>query len=189
MVKRKIMLLGEKAKKLKQFFDMTEIVFVSSEPVTKWHIDMYKPTHVICFGYRHIIKEDVISAMPRNRILNLHPSYLPWGRGAHPNFWAWKNDEPHGVTIHVIDSGLDTGPIFSRKKVEFLGAESTMTLQSTYDTLELELIGHFGFVWRDIFAGRLGAKPQFEEGSKHLVKDLPQLPNGWQTTIEEVRKL
>jgi methionyl-tRNA formyltransferase len=189
MARRKIMLLGESAMYLLKFFVPSEIVYLSNDPVEVVHIERYRPTHIICFGYRHIIKKDVISSMSKHRIINLHPSYLPFGRGAHPNFWAWKNGEPHGVTIHAVDEGLDTGPIFARKKVEFTGDESLVTLESTYQALHVEMIRLFGLTFRDIFSGRLRAKKQDDGGSKHRTSELPRLPNGWQTTIDEVRKL
>ena len=43
---------------------------------------------IISFGYRHIIKFDIIKFF-KNRIINLHVSYLPFGRGSHPIFWSF----------------------------------------------------------------------------------------------------
>ena len=51
-------------------------------------------------------------------IVNLHISYLPWNRGAHPNFWSFFDATPTGVSIHLIDKGIDTGPIIVQKKVK-----------------------------------------------------------------------
>jgi methionyl-tRNA formyltransferase len=50
-------------------------------------------------------------------IINLHPSLLPFGRGADPIPWAIINKQKQGVTIHKIDSGLDTGEIFSQREL------------------------------------------------------------------------
>lgn len=157
--------------------------------LTKDYLLAARPNYIVCFGYRHIIPKDVIRAMPENSIINCHPSFLPWGRGAHPNFWAWKDGEPHGVTIHAIDGGLDTGPVFVQKKVNFLGDESTMTLESTYLGLELEMISLFNRYWRDIFSGKIQPTKQPEGGSRHRMAELPELPSGWQTTIAEVSRL
>lgn len=65
--------------------------------------------------YEKIIKQDFIQSC--NRILNIHNSPLPKYRGMNPINWALKNGErEHGVTIHEIDEGVDTGPIVSQLK-------------------------------------------------------------------------
>jgi len=56
-----------------------------------WHTDeKIKSTVgydlVISYGYRHILKKEIIESS-KAPIVNLHISYLPWNRGAHPNFW------------------------------------------------------------------------------------------------------
>ncbi len=49
------------------------------------------------------------------RLVNLHNSPLPRYRGVRPINWALANGEnTHGVTIHDIDAGVDTGPILSQ---------------------------------------------------------------------------
>jgi methionyl-tRNA formyltransferase len=49
------------------------------------------------------------------RLLNLHNSPLPKYRGCLPINWALERSEDHhGVTIHEIDSGVDTGPILGQ---------------------------------------------------------------------------
>lgn len=52
-------------------------------------------------------------------VLNLHISYLPWNRGANPNFWSFVENTKKGVTIHEIDEKLDKGKILLRKELEF----------------------------------------------------------------------
>lgn len=49
-------------------------------------------------------------------IINLHPSLLPIGRGADPIPWSIIDQQKQGITIHIIDSGLDTGKILSQKE-------------------------------------------------------------------------
>ena len=46
-------------------------------------------------------------------------SYLPYNRGAHPNFWSFVNNTVKGVTIHEIDQGIDTGKIILQKSIKF----------------------------------------------------------------------
>jgi len=50
-----------------------------------------------------------------DRLLNLHNGPLPRYRGVSPINWALKNGEPaHGVTIHEITEGIDSGPIVAQ---------------------------------------------------------------------------
>lgn len=47
--------------------------------------------------------------------LNIHPGPLPKYRGVRPINWALKNGENHhGVTIHRMDEGIDSGPIYGQ---------------------------------------------------------------------------
>jgi methionyl-tRNA formyltransferase len=52
-------------------------------------------------------------------VFNTHPSYLPFGRGKNYNFWSLKDQEPFGVTIHKVSSGIDSGNIVCQKRVEY----------------------------------------------------------------------
>ena len=72
---------------------------------------------VIAFGYRKIIDPNIIKKA-KVQMVNLHMSYLPYNRGAFPNFWSWIKKTPKGVTIHLINKELDKGPILIRKKVK-----------------------------------------------------------------------
>ncbi len=50
--------------------------------------------------------------------LNVHPSLLPARRGPDPLFWTFRDgDESGGVTIHLMDAGLDTGPIVKQQQL------------------------------------------------------------------------
>ena len=72
----------------------------------------------ISFGYRHIITEKIIKKI-KGPLINLHLSYLPYNRGAHPNFWSFVDNTPSGVSIVEIDKGIDTGPVIYKKKIKF----------------------------------------------------------------------
>lgn len=74
--------------------------------------------------------------LPPLGVLNLHPALLPRGRGPDPLFWAFR--EPNaalsgagGVTIHLMDDGLDSGPIVAQDRVALTDGmtEGELTLQ------------------------------------------------------------
>ena len=137
---------------------------------------------VVSFGYRHILSSEVISTS-RSEIINLHMSYLPYNRGAHSNFWSFYDQTPAGVSIHVIDSGIDTGPILMQKRVEFDSLE--VTFAQTYQRLfsEIELL--FEMSAEELFSSPIQGRPQLEVGTFHAVKDLPLEFSGWDSVISD----
>jgi len=131
--------------------------------------DIKKYDWVVSYGYRHIIKPDVIQAA-KNPIINLHISYLPWNRGGAPNYFSWKYDTPKGVTIHQINEGLDTGDIYVQKEVQFTGEE---TLATSYDKLKIEIESLFITHFDSIINYRILGKKQVGEGSYQTTRELP----------------
>lgn len=76
------------------------------------------PDLFVVASFTRILKPDILALAPRGAI-NVHPSLLPKYRGADPIFWAMFNNESvTGVTIHWMDSGVDTGPILCQREVE-----------------------------------------------------------------------
>ena len=126
---------------------------------------------VVSFGYRHILKPAVIDSSPAP-IINLHVSYLPWNRGAHPNFWSFFDCTPSGVSIHLVDAGVDTGPILYQRYVNFAGDETTFA--RTYDRLIAEIEALFVENIDAIVAGSYRPMPQRRQGSYHRAADLPR---------------
>jgi hypothetical protein len=55
---------------------------------------------------------------------NLHPGFLPYGRGMYPVFWGIYNLHPIGVTVHQITEKIDNGPILLREQIEYGEDES-----------------------------------------------------------------
>lgn len=90
----------------------------------------------VSFGYRHILTRQTLMTVTRPPI-NLHISYLPYNRGAHPLFWAAMEETPIGVTIHEIDEGIDTGPICFQKLVEI--DQQSETFVSAYAIVKREI--------------------------------------------------
>lgn len=146
---------------------------------------------IISYGYRKIIKEPFISNY-RGRLLNLHISYLPFNRGADPNFWSWFDDTPKGVTLHEIDRGLDTGRLLLQSKVTF-GSPYAHTLRTSYDQLHRAAVSVFQTAWPSIRNGGIRSWPQEGYGTYHRSTDkdfyMKQLPHGWDTSVEVIASL
>jgi len=83
----------------------------------------------ICLaGYMRLLSPAFVAAFPR-RILNIHPSLLP----AFPGLDAQEQALAHGVkvsgcTVHLVDEGLDSGPIVVQRTVPVLDGDTPRTL-------------------------------------------------------------
>lgn len=77
-----------------------------------------RPDLIVVSTFDQLIP-DVIIALPRLGIVNLHPSLLPRYRGATPTSWTLMNGETvTGVTAHFIENELiDQGRIICQKKM------------------------------------------------------------------------
>lgn len=68
-----------------------------------------------CMHYPELFRPGTVNAY--KTIYNIHPSLLPCNRSYYPAFWCLWNNEPTGCTLHIIDEGIDTGPIVAQRKV------------------------------------------------------------------------
>jgi len=99
---------------------------------------------VACFTQR---LPPALLALPRLGCLNAHPSLLPDNRGPDPLFWTFHAGATEtGVTIHLMDAGLDTGPILTQRRVALAEGE-------TEDTLEARLAALAGALMVESLAG------------------------------------
>jgi phosphoribosylglycinamide formyltransferase 1 len=72
---------------------------------------------VVCAGYMHLLSSAFLDRFPE-RIVNVHPSLLPQFPGARAIDDALAAGvDTTGVTIHVVDEGLDTGPVLRQEQV------------------------------------------------------------------------
>jgi methionyl-tRNA formyltransferase len=139
--------------------------------------------YLVSHGYRRIVSRDVLSCFP-NRAINLHISLLPWNRGADPNLWSWAEATPKGVSIHLMDEGIDTGPIIAKRPVEMY-ADDGWTLATSYTELQRNILDLFRETWPSIYADAFTATAQVGAGSAHRIADKNRLAHllarGWDT--------
>ncbi len=96
---------------------------------------------VACFPWR---LPAPILALPSMATINIHPSLLPDGRGPEPIFWAFRrNLESTGVTLHVTDEGLDTGPIISQRHVAIPTDATMPTLERSLARIGADMLSEF----------------------------------------------
>ena len=170
--------------KLKEYHE----VILFHDKITPEYIKEIDPEIVISYNYSHIVKEDVIDLLG-DRIINMHCSLLPWNKGASPNIWSFIDDTPKGVTIHVLEKGLDTGRLLLQEEVTF--DEDTETLASSYDKLQETIVDLLCSNLDDILSGNIVPSEQKGEGSYHRTSDLKALLNGreidYNMTIKEFK--
>lgn len=128
---------------------------------------------VISFGYKKIIPKSLLKNL-KNPIINLHISFLPYNRGANPNFWSFVDDTKKGVTIHEINSKIDAGNIIFQKEIKFnIKKNKNLTFKETYKTLILEIEKLFINNYKVIINNEYKTKKnKISIGTMHKKKDL-----------------
>ncbi len=93
---------------------------------------------IACMGWMYILSPWFI-AQWRNKILNVHPALLPKHTGAHAHENVLKSgDRISGMTIHLIDEGVDTGPMLLQKECPVEAGDTVDTLKARVQMLEKE---------------------------------------------------
>ncbi len=103
-------------------------------------IGEYQPDWVVSAGFMRLLGSAVLNAFPQ-RIVNTHPSLLPTFPGAS----AVRDALSYGVkvtgcTIHLVDAGIDTGPIIAQQSIEVLDSDDEDGLHERIKTVERRLL-------------------------------------------------
>ncbi len=94
---------------------------------------------IVLAGYMRIIGKTLLSHYS-NRILNIHPSLLPSFPGLHGIKDAYEYGvKVTGVTVHLVDDGVDTGPIIAQEPVMILPEDSLESLEEKIHQTEHRL--------------------------------------------------
>ena len=94
---------------------------------------------IVLAGYMRIIGQTLLSYYS-NRILNIHPSLLPSFPGLHGIKDAYEYGvKVTGVTVHLVDDGVDTGPIIAQEPVMILPEDSLESLEEKIHQTEHRL--------------------------------------------------
>lgn len=163
---------------------------VRSGPITPQDCTDGDFDFLISYGYRSILKDNILSLFPRKAI-NLHISLLPFCRGAHPVFWSIVERKPLGVTIHLLDEGLDTGNIlFQQVTPLYLSREESFASLYRKQRAAIELL--FENSWKYLRTGECSGWRQHgmptEHRSRQLNDWLDLMPRQWETPIDDFCK-
>jgi methionyl-tRNA formyltransferase len=121
-----------------------------------------------------IIKDPLLD-LPLMGFVNTHPSLLPHNRGKHYNFWALVEQAPFGVTLHRVDSGVDSGEIVAQECVDYDWCDTGETL---YKKAQIAMLDLFRKTYPILRTKKFFSKPQSaHEGSFHRASELESASN------------
>lgn len=116
-------------------------------------VQAFDPDLVLCAGFMRILGPAFLAAY-EGRIVNTHPSLLPAFPGAH----AVRDAIAYGVrvtgcTVHLVDAGVDTGPVLAQEPVEVLPRDDEASLHARIKLVErdlfVEVVGRMArYGWR-----------------------------------------
>ncbi len=119
---------------LKEFADKQAYEEALIQLLDKHQIDL-----VVLAGYMKIVGPTLL-AQYEGRIINIHPAYLPEFPGAHGIEDAWQvGVSESGVTVHWVDSGVDTGQIIKQVRVPRLAEDTLETFEARIHEAEYQL--------------------------------------------------
>ena len=86
---------------------------------------------LVCLaGYMRLVGRVMLAAY-RNRIINIHPALLPAFPGLHAQRQAYEYGVKYsGCTVHIVDEGMDTGPIILQAAVPVLDGDNEDSLSA-----------------------------------------------------------
>lgn len=115
------------------------------------------PDVIVVAAYGKLLPRQVLE-LPPHGCLNLHPSLLPRHRGPSPVATAiLEGDETTGLSLMLLDEGMDTGPVIARQQYTMTGQETAGDLTFTLFDMGAELLSDSLVPW---VKGGLQAHPQ-----------------------------
>jgi methionyl-tRNA formyltransferase len=121
----------------------------------------YKPDVIVVVAFGQILPKPVLE-LPEFGCINVHPSILPQHRGATPVAAAiLAGDSFTGVSIMLMDEGLDTGPVLAFARIPIMDKDNTGSLSLKLSLIAAPLLQD---VLPDWVSGKIKSAPQDEAG-------------------------
>ncbi len=115
-------------------------------------IQHHKPDLVVLAGFMRILPPQVVRALA-GKIINIHPSLLPAFPGAHAVRDALAAGATvTGATVHLVDEGVDTGPVIRQQEIAIPGGITESELHDLIKEVEKKQLVQ---VVREIGEGKL----------------------------------
>jgi methionyl-tRNA formyltransferase len=142
--------------------------------LTQFHteIERLRPDIGISVLFGYVLRRDMLDLFPSGCV-NLHPSLLPYNRGAYPNVWSILDRTPAGASLHYMDEGIDTGDLVAQREI---AVEPVDTGETLYRRLEDCAFDLFRDTWPVIREGCAPRTPQSDAtGTAHRRADVERL--------------
>ena len=124
---------------------------------TQAQLASLRPDVIVVAAYGRFLPTPVLD-LPAHGCLNLHPSLLPRHRGPSPVATAiLEGDDTTGVSLMLLDEGMDTGPILAQREYRMAGDETAGDLTATLFDMGSVLLAENLEPWT---RGELQAAPQ-----------------------------
>jgi phosphoribosylglycinamide formyltransferase-1 len=100
----------------------------------------HDPDLIVSAGFMKILGPEFLSRFP-GRVVNTHPALLPAFPGAHavPDALAY-GVKVTGCTVHLVDAGVDTGPVLAQEAVAVLNGDDEYSLHERIKVVERRLL-------------------------------------------------
>ena len=119
-----------------------------------------RPEVVVVAAYGRILPPEVL-ALPPKGLVNIHPSLLPRHRGPSPVVTALlEGDAVTGVTLMLMDEGMDTGPVLAQRQTPILPQDTASVLTERLFRMGADLLVETLPGWE---AGQVMPTPQDNE--------------------------
>lgn len=93
---------------------------------------------LVSVHFPYLVPPEILE-IPRRGCINLHPALLPHNRGWHTATWAMLDDTPLGATLHVMDEGVDSGPVVHQRAVDVGPGDTADSIYPRLLRAELEV--------------------------------------------------
>ena len=110
------------------------------DPSTLAELASLHPEAAVGVAFGQILRQEVLE-IPSKGVLNVHPSLLPRHRGASPTPAAiLAGDHETGVTIILMDPGMDSGPILAQRRLPIDDSDTAGTLMEKLSHVAADLV-------------------------------------------------
>lgn len=104
------------------------------------NISHFNPDLIVLAGFMKVLPASFVATFSP-RIINIHPALLPSFPGAHAVRDALASGAREtGVTIHIVDEGVDTGPVLAQQTVTIFPADDEQTLHERIKLIEHKML-------------------------------------------------
>ncbi|MBX3721897.1 MAG: hypothetical protein KF713_08665 [Turneriella sp.] len=152
----------------------SERVFAHDSVKNDNHVNWFRSQNIdfiITVYWPYLLKFSFLQ-LARDSV-NFHPALLPINRGWYPHVHSIIDGSKTGVTLHRMDAGADTGPVWYQKEVPVLPTDDAKAL---YVRLQSAIIAAFAENWSRIKSGKIIPSPQDESlAVYHAKKEIDTL--------------